>query len=303
MAVAASGLDIQQLFSKYLFKPFGMSHTSWSSGAANPSMAAGIRTTGADFDSFLHKLLTYSVLPKAVLDEMETDWTKPPARPSGDGWFGHYGMGHWWECMGYGTPDEHAALPKACTDAAIQAGPGEYGFYPLLDRSGGGGEAGPKRPPYYFQVVLQEPDPLSGVPEYLRLAAKPVVDLILAGEDPQTAPRQKLLDLGGGLITRDITYIQSELSNCTCTKKPKSHGEPYNTLMAHLPSDNAKLNRRTYSKYGAGLLLRDITHMQASLGRCYCSGRWGSDADATAAADSMADSDTAFASSAAAVEA
>ena len=32
---------------------------------------------------------------------METDYTKDPVNPSGDGWFGHYAMGHWWECIGY----------------------------------------------------------------------------------------------------------------------------------------------------------------------------------------------------------
>lgn len=24
-------------------------------------------------------------------------WLQAPVSPSGDGWFGHYGMGHWWE--------------------------------------------------------------------------------------------------------------------------------------------------------------------------------------------------------------
>ena len=133
-------------------------------------------------------------------------------------------------------------------------------------------------------MVLQEPDPLSGVPEFLRLTAKPIADLILAGANPETAPRQELLALGGGLITRDITYIQSELSNCTCSKKPKAAGEPYNTLWANLPYDSKKRNRRTYAADGVGLLLRDITKMQASLGRCYCAGRWGGLANATATA-------------------
>ena len=98
---------------------------------------------------------------------METDYTKAPVDPSGDGWFGHYGMGHWWECLGYGDAGERSPLPPLCTDAHIQAGPGEFGFYPLIDRSGGGGAAGPQRPPYYMAVVLAEPDALSGIPEYV----------------------------------------------------------------------------------------------------------------------------------------
>lgn len=235
-------------------------------------MAGGIRTTGDDFESLLSGLLTYKVLPKAVLDQMETDYSKAPVRPSGDGWFGHYGMGHWWECIGYGIVNERAALPKVCTDAHIQAGPGEYGFYPLLDRSGGGGAAGPARKPYYFQVVLQEPDALSGIPEYLRLIAKPVADVIISGGNADTWPRQQLLDQGGGLITRDVTYIKGELDTCTCTGS-RGSGEPYASMTAGLPRDNRRETRRDIAKSGAGLLLRDIVPIQAKLGTCSCTGR------------------------------
>jgi hypothetical protein len=54
---------------------------------------------------------------------METDLSREPVSPSGDGWFGHYGMGHWWECLGYGTPRQYekAALPHVCTANRIQA--------------------------------------------------------------------------------------------------------------------------------------------------------------------------------------
>lgn len=69
-----------------------------------------------------------------------------------------------------------------------------FGYYPLIDRSGGGGEAGPKRQPYYFQIALQEGLATSGIPEYLRMTVKPLVDLILAGEDLSNVDKQKLLD-------------------------------------------------------------------------------------------------------------
>ena len=59
-------------------------------------------------------------------------------------------------------------------DSFIQAGPGLFGYYPLLDRSGGGGHAGPKRPKYYFQIALQEPNALSGIPEYARKAYRKI---------------------------------------------------------------------------------------------------------------------------------
>jgi hypothetical protein len=66
-------------------------------------------------------------LPMTIYAQMETDYSQPPVTPSGDGWFGHYAMGHWWECLGYGTPHlyERFALPAECMDAHIQAGPGK----------------------------------------------------------------------------------------------------------------------------------------------------------------------------------
>lgn len=68
----------------------GMNGTSWLP-KKNPQFAAGIITTGADFEKMLHKMLTYEFLGKKVLSEMEKDWSAAPVSPSGDGWFGHYG--------------------------------------------------------------------------------------------------------------------------------------------------------------------------------------------------------------------
>lgn len=67
-----------------------MNGTSWLP-KRNPQFAAGIITTGADFEKMLHKMLTYEFLGKKVLSEMEKDWSAAPVSPSGDGWFGHYG--------------------------------------------------------------------------------------------------------------------------------------------------------------------------------------------------------------------
>ena len=53
---------------------------------------------------------------------------------------------------------------QACTDMAIQAGPGEFGFYPLLDRSGGGSEAA---------VRVTATVPLVYVPSAFRVEMRP----------------------------------------------------------------------------------------------------------------------------------
>ena len=276
MAVAASGMPIYELFERYLYKPFNMTSTTWTP-RANPMLAVGITTTANDFEQLLKRLLTYEVLPRSVLDVMETDSSKPPCTPSGDGWFGHYGMGHWWECIGYGTPPnpyERLPLPEDCVAAHVQAGPGLFGYYPLLDRSGGGGSAGPARRPYYFQIAIQEPTALSGIPEYLRLLAKPVVDVILNGSDPRTHSRERYLADGAGLLMRDLNDIRSALKRCVCARHPFRRGEPFGALAANLSADNPNRTRRELTRMrGEGLLLAEVVEAQRQLGRCACTGR------------------------------
>ena len=70
--------------------PAGMNETTWTP-LRNPQFAAGITTTGADFEKMLQKLLTYEFLGREVLSDMDRDWSAPPVSPCGDGWFGHYG--------------------------------------------------------------------------------------------------------------------------------------------------------------------------------------------------------------------
>lgn len=148
-----------------------------------------------------------------------------------------------------------------------------FGFYPLVDRSGGGAAAGPTRKPIYFQVALQESFELSGIPEYLRIALKPVVDVVVAGQDPTSADRKSLLEQGAGLLPRDINDIQSALGECSCKGAPGKSGEPYASLMAGMPKDDPKLLRREISAQGFGILLREMVAVHAKLGECKCKGR------------------------------
>merc|ERR1712100_409943 len=85
-----------------------------------------------------------------------------------------------------------APLPQYCLDENIPAGPGAYGYFPLVDRKRG----------YYFQIVLAEDTQCrSEIPEYLRLIAKPVVDAIIEGKSMED---EHLLASGGGLLMREI---------------------------------------------------------------------------------------------------
>lgn len=195
MAVAASGLSPEELFTKYLYKPLGMTGTTWTP-KKNPQFATGITTTGQDFEKLLQGLLTREFLGKEILDEMEKDWGAQ-VKPSGDGWFGHYAMGHWFDCMGYaagqGRLGSSAPMSQHCLDENVPAGPGAYGYFPLVDRKRG----------YYFQIVLAEDSNCrSEIPEYLRIIAKPVVDAIIGQTSIDDA---SLLASEGGLLLRELT--------------------------------------------------------------------------------------------------
>eukprot|EP00439_Symbiodinium_sp_Y106_P009970 s4495_g1.t1 len=211
MAVAASGLRPDKLFQKYLYDPLGMNGTTWTP-ARNPQFAFGITTTGTDFEKMLQKLLSYEFLGREVLSEMEKDWSAPPVAPCGDGWFGHYGlfasigdtlgMGHWFDCMGYGSGHDEgssAALSALCVKESIQAGPGAYGYFPLIDRQRG----------FYMQIVLAEDSRCrSEIPEYLRIIAKPVVDALVLHEP---ISNERLLQSNGGLLLRELADIRKSL--------------------------------------------------------------------------------------------
>jgi len=196
MAVAASGLTPTELFKKYLYEPVGMTSTTWTP-TANPQFATGITTTGADFEKMLQKLLTREFLGKTILDEVEKDWGAEVS-PGGDGWFGHYAMGHWYDCIDYSAGQQlgsYAPLTEWCLGENIPSGPGAYGYYPLVDRKRG----------YYFQIVLAEDMQCrSEIPEYLRVIAKPLVDSIIQGSPSDD---QTMLNSEGGLLLREIFDI------------------------------------------------------------------------------------------------
>jgi hypothetical protein len=275
MAVAASGKVIQRLLKEYLYTPFNMQHTEYF-GGFYPVMAVAISSTGTDVENFLKGMLDYSGAKKEVLDQVEIDWTEPPVNlaPRGN-YFGHYGMGHMWECFGYAVSNERIPLPlpEGCTESNIHSGPGESGNYPLIDRSTGGGEAGPVRPQHYWNLHISEEYEQSGTPEYLRIISKPVSDFILNGTDPSTINNTALLANGGGLLRRDIVYIKSELKNCTCTGAPTAKDEPYESLLEGLPADVPSKYRGEILKAGDGKSLMDVIEIQKKLGNCTCSGR------------------------------
>lgn len=72
MACKATGLSAREVLQKFLYDPAGMKHTTWT-GVRNPFMAGGYFSNGYDTDRFLRALLSYKLLPKDIVDEMNTE--------------------------------------------------------------------------------------------------------------------------------------------------------------------------------------------------------------------------------------
>jgi len=142
MAAKASGMTIKALLEKYLTRRLGMRSSFWI-GYPNPHLAATMISTGNDYDKLLRSVLSYELLPKEVIDQMEKDYTAAPVRASNLskdafllGTYGHYSMCTYFECVGQNWTDK-------CRQNGVHADPGAFGYWPLIDRTKG----------YYMQIV------------------------------------------------------------------------------------------------------------------------------------------------------
>jgi CubicO group peptidase (beta-lactamase class C family) len=147
MAAKAAGLTVEALIEKYLTKPLGMTSTFWG-GYPNPHLAASMITTGDDYDKLLQSILTYKILPKRIIDQMEEDAYRryprlkfaPFPKDTSLAFYGHYSMGTYFECISQ-------KWNLLCELAGVHADPGAFGYWPLIDRSKG----------YYMQLVVFRP--------------------------------------------------------------------------------------------------------------------------------------------------
>ena len=269
---------MQTLLRKYLYTPFGLEHTTYQPFYF-PAMAVGAQTPGNDIHTVLQKVLNYEVIPKSIQDQVDFDYSylvSGSPKGSTDGWWGHYAMGNWVECLGFGIAPKvnpNAAIQPRCKALNIHSFPGGSGVYPLLDRSEGGDLAGPPRNQSYFGLMVQEPEALTGLPEYFRIIAKPVTDVLVGGHELSKVTDDELLHNLGGLIARDIAYIKTNLKTCTCANEARK-GEPYISLLEGLPADNSALNRNHILQgNSSGVTLRRLINVSKTLGVCTCEGR------------------------------
>ncbi|CAE8640828.1 unnamed protein product [Polarella glacialis] len=190
VAVSASGLSLQEVIDKYLFKAFGFSESTYP--GSNPSLAGGLVTTGHDYEQFLSGILRYSPLPKDLVDESEKDAT--PFMSDEYTLYGNYGFGHFLLCF-----DSTAGFTQACKDAHLHIDPGAFGFFPLIDRRLG----------YYFELVAYENGqyyPRSGIPEYLAVTVKPLIDDIMQGRDISFTGTHHTVGYNALSLT-DVNYV------------------------------------------------------------------------------------------------
>lgn len=190
VAVTATGLNIHQVIDKYLFKAFGMTESVYP--GSNPDLAGALRTTGHDYEQFLSNILSYKARSKALVLESEKDAT--PFLSDYYTLYGNYGFGHFLFCF-----DSVAGMTQACRDAKTHLDPGAFGFMPMIDRKIG----------YYFELVAYETDqfyPRSGIPEYLAVTVKPLIDAIMLGQDISGTGTHHTPSFNAMSLT-DVNYI------------------------------------------------------------------------------------------------
>ena len=121
--------------------------------------------------------------------------------------------------------------------------------------------------------MVDEVEALTGLPEYFRIIAKPVTDVLVGGHKLSEVTDDELLHNLGGLIERDIHYIRDNLKTCTCEHETRK-GEPYVSLLEGLPADNKELNRNHILQgNSSGVTLRRLINVSKTLGTCTCEGR------------------------------
>lgn len=199
LGLIVTGLDIQSFLEKYLWTPYEMKN-SFCNGT-NPDLATCVITVAPDYTNWLYKTLTHAVLPKALVDVSEENHT--PFNDDNYQFYGPYGFGHFLEC--FDNPD---GFTDACRMKQVHIDPGAFGYYPMIDRNHG----------YYFNLATSEGGKeygLSGIPEYLAQAVKPVVDQIIIGVNV-TETIGHHTKIFQSLTMADATYIGG------CALKPLS---------------------------------------------------------------------------------
>lgn len=158
MAAKASSLTLPQLLQKHLIGKLNLTDSFWLTDLRNPTpqpdpnphLAAFLISTGDDYEKILQAVLTYSLVPKAIVDVMEEDAYRyyPELRPASNAkdmslqFYGHYSMCTYFECLGPWT--------ESCYSAGVHADPGAFGYWPLINRRKG----------YYMQLVLSNQEVL-----------------------------------------------------------------------------------------------------------------------------------------------
>lgn len=195
IAVHASGLpNIEAVIKKYLIDAYQLNETTCGRGGTNPVLAVCLQTTAYDYSKFLTAQLGATVLSADTVAQSEKDYT--PFMDTYYTLYGSYGFGHFIACF-----DSLTGETKACKEAKTHIDPGAFGFYPLIDRKYG----------YYMQVVAYEHTnktyPRSGIPEYLGLALKPYVDVIMSGRTREGPGFFHHTPLFNSLSLFDINYM------------------------------------------------------------------------------------------------
>lgn len=181
MATAASKLTMIEILEQNLIKKLGMTGSKYQN-RLNPSLAAGLSSTGDDYEKFLRAYLTHAIVTPQLATEIEKDAITSSVTPSNSSAMllkilGHYGMAHYFQCL---PPKKEAFTPECLADD-VHADPGLFGYWPLIDRKNN----------YYLQIVQEKftTNLLPTVKASILLSLiKPDIDAIIVGGPRAPSP-------------------------------------------------------------------------------------------------------------------
>lgn len=135
MATKKTGLSPSEYLQKYLYEPAGMTQTTVYP-LARPILSAFMVTTVDDYDRFLMKYLTYQILPKEIVDVIETDSGSGAGSPLYINAMGHHtdDTTHRWGGSLYASVDRKTQTYQLIAPPVKEYPRGAYGKWKVVHR-------------------------------------------------------------------------------------------------------------------------------------------------------------------------
>jgi hypothetical protein len=203
MAVAATAEPMMALIERTIFERTSppMVGTFFANPAA-PDLASTMTTTPREYEAFLSSYWSGALVSAQGRRVMESDQCPSCRACLFCQTRGHYGLGNWAGCLGWGLEGGLTRLghwPNRCAVAEEFWSSGAFGYWPQVVRptlSNGGLD-------YYFHMAMQGPG--SDTAGVMKTAVQPVMDAVLRGQ--AALARQRALEVKRSFSRRNSSRL------------------------------------------------------------------------------------------------